>query len=151
MLFLRFPKKSQITVVIILGMIVFLSLLIAVYLNELYAESTLKPYIYRGTSLQSQYDSLNAYVGFCLKDAVDGKEKGDSVVLKIAKQGIAANGISSQQVLALIELLTFESNQIKLAKFAYQFTFDKQNYFLVNDGFTFSSSISELNKFLSVY
>lgn len=75
----------------------------------------------------------------------------DSDKLKIAKQGIAANGTSAQQVLELMELLTFESNKVKLAKFAYQYTFDKQNYFVVNNGFTYSSSIQELNKFVSLY
>jgi len=80
-------KKSQVTVVIILGMIVFLSLMLAIYLQELYVEGTLKPHIYTGTSLQAQYDSLNAYVNFCLKDAVDGRNKEDSPILKIARQG----------------------------------------------------------------
>lgn len=75
----------------------------------------------------------------------------ESDKLKIAKQGTAANGVSSQQVLELIELFSFETNKIKLAKFAYQYTFDKPNYFLVNNGFTFSSSINELNTFVSMY
>lgn len=75
----------------------------------------------------------------------------ESDKLKIAKQGIFAHGVSSQQVLELIELFSFETNKIKLAKFAYQYTFDKPNYFLVNNGFTFSSSINELNKFISMY
>ncbi len=80
-------KRSQITVVIILGMIVFLSLMLAIYLQELYVEGTLKPHIYTGTSLQAQYDSLNAYVDFCLRDAVDGEKKETSPISRIAKQG----------------------------------------------------------------
>lgn len=85
-------KRSQVTVVIILGMIVFLSLMLAIYLQELYVEATLRPHIYTGISLQAQYDSLNAYVNFCLKDAVEGKNKEDSPILRIAKQGgILAN------------------------------------------------------------
>lgn len=75
----------------------------------------------------------------------------ESDKLKIAEQGISANGVSAQQVLELMELLTFESNKVKLAKFAYPYTFDKQNYFVVNNGFTYSSSIRELNKFVSLY
>lgn len=80
-------KKSQVTVVIILGMIVFLSLMLAIYLQELYVEGTLKPHIYTGTSLQAQYDSLNAYVSFCLKDAIDGRKENPSPIIRLAKQG----------------------------------------------------------------
>lgn len=75
----------------------------------------------------------------------------ESDKLKIAKQGIAANGISSVQILELMELFSFESTKLKLAKFAYAYTFDKQNFFLVNNGFSFSSSINELNKFVGLY
>ena len=66
----------------------------------------------------------------------------------IARQAILANGISSKQVLQLLDLVTFESSKLQLAKFAYKFVDDPENYFLVNDGFTFSSSIRELNDFI---
>jgi hypothetical protein len=68
----------------------------------------------------------------------------DSSKLKIAKQAIAANNISSQQVLQLMNLFTFESYKLDLAKFAYPFTTDRQNYFMLYDGFTFQSSINQL-------
>jgi hypothetical protein len=68
----------------------------------------------------------------------------DSSKLKIAKQAIAANYVRADQVLQLMRLLTFESYKLDLAKFAYQYTIDKQNYFLLYDGFTFQSSINQL-------
>lgn len=74
----------------------------------------------------------------------------DNDKLGIAKRALENNSISAQQVLELVELLTFESNKLKLAKFAYQYTFDKQNYFVVNNGFDFNSSINELNKFIDI-
>ncbi len=74
----------------------------------------------------------------------------DSDKLIIAKKGISIHGISSEQVLELMETFSFEANKIKLAKYAYHHTFDRENYFVVNNGFTFSSSITELNNFISV-
>ncbi|MGI8892717.1 MAG: DUF4476 domain-containing protein [Bacteroidia bacterium] len=70
----------------------------------------------------------------------------DSSKLKIAKQAIATNNIRSSQVLQLMNLLTFESYKLDLAKFAYSYTLDKQNYFMLYDGFTFQSSINQLSR-----
>jgi hypothetical protein len=73
----------------------------------------------------------------------------DNTKLSIAKQAISSNGILSSQVLELMGLLTFESNKLNLAKFAYAHTADRQNYFMVNNGFTFSSSINSLNSYIN--
>lgn len=73
----------------------------------------------------------------------------DSNKLQIANQAISMSGITSSQVLSLMNLLTFESNKLSLAESAYPYTIDKQNYFMVNNGFTFSSSISTLNNYIS--
>lgn len=72
----------------------------------------------------------------------------DNNKLKIAKQAISANGVSSAQVRELIGFITFESNKLELAKFAYGKVFDKENYFMVNDGFTFSSSVNALADYI---
>ena len=71
----------------------------------------------------------------------------DSSKLKIAKQAIAANNITSAQVLQLMGLFTFESYKLDIAKFAYPYTMDKNNYFIVYDGFTFQSSINQLARY----
>ncbi len=70
----------------------------------------------------------------------------DSNRVKIAKQAIAANYVRSWQVKELLSHFSFESNRLELAKFAYPYTLDKQNYFMVNDGFRFSSSSERLNR-----
>jgi hypothetical protein len=44
-------------------------------------------------------------------------------------------------------LFDFESTRLTFAKFAYKYTFDKGNYYKVNDAFQFESSIEELNQF----
>lgn len=75
----------------------------------------------------------------------------DHTRLQIAKQGIAANYTTSAQVLELMQCLDFESNRLKLAKFAYPYTVDQQNYFIVNNGFDFNSSVSSLYNYISRY
>ncbi|MBL4669106.1 MAG: DUF4476 domain-containing protein [Flavobacteriales bacterium] len=72
----------------------------------------------------------------------------DKAKLQIAKQAIAANNVNAQQVGIIMEQFTFESNKLKFAKNAYRKTIDKENYFIVNNAFTFSSSISKLNEYI---
>lgn len=73
----------------------------------------------------------------------------DSSKLTIAKQAISSNGITSNQVYELMKLLSFESNKLDLAKFAYGYTVDKNNFYLVNNAFTFESSIDDLNQYIT--
>jgi len=72
----------------------------------------------------------------------------DDSKLTIAKQALINNNISAEQVLNLMGAMTFESTKLDFAKFAYNYTVDKEKYFMVNNGFTFSSSIDELNRFI---
>ncbi|MFH2141714.1 MAG: DUF4476 domain-containing protein [Bacteroidota bacterium] len=72
----------------------------------------------------------------------------DSSRLTIAKQAISSNGITSEQVFELMMLFSFESNKLDLAKFAYGYTVDRNNYYVVNNAFTFSSSIDDLNDYI---
>ena len=72
----------------------------------------------------------------------------ESGKLKIAKQAVSMNTVSSQQVFELVQLFTFESTKLEFAKFAYSRTFDKGNYFVVNNAFTFNSSINALNDYI---
>ncbi|MBI4646812.1 MAG: DUF4476 domain-containing protein [Bacteroidia bacterium] len=73
----------------------------------------------------------------------------DSDKLKIAKQAAISGRLSSMKVLAIIELFTFESTKLSFAKFAYQYVVDRENYYIVNNAFTFSSTIDELNEYIS--
>jgi Domain of unknown function (DUF4476) len=72
----------------------------------------------------------------------------ESSRMQIAKQAIANNYFTSQQVAELVGLMTFESSKLDLAKSAYHKTVDKQNYFRINDLFTFESSIMDLNDYI---
>ena len=82
-----------------------------------------------------------------LKNTIASKSF-DSSKLQIAKQAIASNNLTSAQVMELTSLLTFESSKLDLAKFAYKFTIDKQNYYIVNNVFAFESSVRALNVYL---
>lgn len=68
--------------------------------------------------------------------------------LQVAKQVIASNCLFSRQVKEIMALFTYEESKLEFAKYAYSRTFDQGNYFLINDAFTYSSSVDELNQFI---
>ena len=72
----------------------------------------------------------------------------DSDKLMIAKQAIQSQGVYADQVLRIMREFSFESSRLELAQFAYDRCLDIENYYVVNDGFQFSSSVRELNDFI---
>jgi hypothetical protein len=68
--------------------------------------------------------------------------------LKVAKQATKANCLNCEQIKQMMGLFTFEESKLEYAKFAYDYCVDKGNYFTLNDAFTFSGSVDELNEFL---
>ncbi len=72
----------------------------------------------------------------------------DSGKMSIAKQGASQNFFSTAQVKELVQLMSFESSKLDLAKHCYSRTTDKQNYFLINDVFSFSTSKEELARYI---
>jgi hypothetical protein len=75
----------------------------------------------------------------------------DSSKLTITEQALAMNHLSSAQVLELMKEFSFESTRLDFAKFAYGRTVDRNNYYIVNNGFTFSSTIDELSDYINSY
>jgi hypothetical protein len=73
----------------------------------------------------------------------------ESSKLAVAQQAASVNNLTSQQVLGLLELFSFESTKLEFAKYAYGRTVDRNNYYLVNNGFTFESSITELAAYIN--
>jgi hypothetical protein len=73
----------------------------------------------------------------------------DSDQVRMAKQIIRTNAVSSQQIAEVMRLMSFESSRLAIAKFGYGYVADPQNYFVVNDVFWFSSSIRELDRFIN--
>ncbi len=57
--------------------------------------------------------------------------------------------MSAAQVKDIMDLFTFEGSKLDYAKYAYEFCWEKNNYYMVNDAFEFESSISELDEYIS--
>jgi hypothetical protein len=76
------------------------------------------------------------------------REHFDSDRLGIAKQAIASNHMNVNQVSAIMDGFYFDQSKLNFAKAAYNKTVDKENYFAVNEQFSFSSSISALNNYI---
>jgi Domain of unknown function (DUF4476) len=72
----------------------------------------------------------------------------ESNKLKSATQIVTANGVTTSQVKQLMQLFSFESNKLELAKKAYPNTVDKNNFFSVNDEFSFNGSKDDLARFI---
>ncbi len=68
--------------------------------------------------------------------------------LSTAKELVKNQCMLSQQIKELASLFTFDETRLDFAKFAYNYTYDRTNYYKVNDVFTFESSVEELNDFI---
>lgn len=69
--------------------------------------------------------------------------------MTVSKQILKANCLTVKQVKAVMGLFSYEESRLEFAKLAYAKTVDKGNYYQVNDAFSFSGSITELDKFLA--
>ncbi|AEA44392.1 DUF4476 domain-containing protein [Fluviicola taffensis] len=76
-------------------------------------------------------------------------ESFDSNRLKNAKVYAANTNLSANQIKEIASTFTFDSNRLDWAKSAYSSCFDKGNYFLLQNTFTFSSNYSDLQSFIS--
>lgn len=71
----------------------------------------------------------------------------DDTKLSTAKSIVSNNCVSSDQIVQLCQLMSFEESKLDFAKFAHPFCTDPNNYFKVNNVFNFSSSKEELSEF----
>lgn len=82
------------------------------------------------------------------KNTIASKSFEDSK-LTVAKQIINSNCLFADQVKEIMMLFTFEDSKLDFAKYSWHRTFDKGNYFKVNDAFEFESSIDELSNYMN--
>jgi hypothetical protein len=73
----------------------------------------------------------------------------DESRLRIAKEAIEQNYILAEQALEIMRTLSFETSRLDFALSAYSKTIDKDKFFIMNQGFHFSSSIEKLNRFIN--
>ena len=78
-------------------------------------------------------------------------ENFDNTRLVIAKQTISNNSFSAAQVKELLALFSFENSKLEIAEYAYKCTIDKNNYFILNDAFSYSGSKEELARYIRSY
>ena len=68
--------------------------------------------------------------------------------LETAKRINGANPMSTRQIAEICRLFTYDTNRLDFAKFAYRHCVDPNNYFLLDEVFTYSSSRDELHEFI---
>ena len=68
---------------------------------------------------------------------------------QVAQQVFNSNCMTVNQVNQIIGLFSFEDTKLDFAKYAYGRTYDQSNYFMVNNAFSFSSSVDELNAYIN--
>ncbi len=82
-----------------------------------------------------------------VKKSIEAKSFEDSK-MTLAKQVGSNRCFTVDQVKGLMTLFSFEDSKLDIAKYAYERTFDIDNYYKVNDAFTFESSIDDLNEYI---
>lgn len=80
--------------------------------------------------------------------ALLSKETFDDTRLATAKQIVARNPMTVNQIAQICRLFTYESNKLELAKFAYPYCIEKNKYYMLNEVFTYDSSKQELNDYI---
>ncbi|MGV3598307.1 MAG: DUF4476 domain-containing protein [Bacteroidota bacterium] len=73
----------------------------------------------------------------------------DSKKVLTAKNALKSNHFTAQQVKQVLLTFTFDSYKLDVAKYAYDVSHDKSNFFAVGDAFSFSSYADELEKYVA--
>ena len=100
----------------------------------------------RGSSYPNYGTGTNAGLSRILE--MIERESFESNKLNLAKQYVRTNEVSSEDIYFLMKAMDFESSRLNLAKFAYDYVFDPENYFIVNQAFDFDSSKAALEKYI---
>lgn len=73
----------------------------------------------------------------------------DDTKLSTAKTILSSNYVTTDQVMEICNLFSFENNKMVFAKFAYGRVVDPQNYYRVGQVFSFDANKKALNDFIS--
>lgn len=77
------------------------------------------------------------------------KESFDNGKLASASNFVKNRQLKASQIAGIANEFTFDSDRLKWAKYAYDFCYDKGNYYQLQDAFTFDSSYDELQKYIA--
>ncbi len=76
------------------------------------------------------------------------RESFDDGKMAITKSAIRNQLISSSQVIELLGLFSFDASKMDIAKYLYHYSADPENYYTVANAFGFSSSRTELLRYI---
>lgn len=77
------------------------------------------------------------------------KQNFNNTQLTITKQILSSKEcFTALQIREMVALFSFESSKLEIAKYAYDYCIDTNNYYLINDAFSFSSSVDDLAKYI---
>jgi hypothetical protein len=65
-----------------------------------------------------------------------------------SKQVFEDEVLSTNQVIEVVKVFSFDDSKLDFAKWAYKYTIDKRNYFKLDDHFSFARSKSELREYI---
>lgn len=103
----------------------------------------------RNTGGYGNYGRAVSYETFQSMKQSLRRENFENTRLTLAKQMMERNYFETAQVREMLQLFSFESNRLELAKLAYRNTVDKNNYYSINDVFSFSTSREELSRYIN--
>ena len=102
---------------------------------------------YQGTNKYRRNFAMSAQDFNVLKQRVNAMRFTDEKMI-LVKEASFRNQFSSSQVVELIKEFSFESDKLEVAKLLYMNTIDKNNFYLVYSEFRFSSTKTELEKYI---
>jgi hypothetical protein len=94
---------------------------------------------YRGLMTYKEFESMKERVKQNTFDA--GK-------LEAAKSLTQSNTLTANQVVEIVNLMTMDNNRLEFAKFAYAYTYDRENYSMVANTLSFSNNRRSLEQFV---
>jgi hypothetical protein len=99
--------------------------------------------------LNSGYRGLMTYNEFAMLKERVKQNALDNGKLEAAKNLTRSNTLTANQVAEIAHLLVLDNNRLDYAKFAYEFTYDRQNYGMVADAMVFTNNRRSLEQFIS--
>lgn len=103
-----------------------------------------------GNNGNNRYQPMDNQKFQQLKQSVE-RSNFDDNKMELLRSVLPNNPVSAQQVKELVQLMSFEKNKVEFAKYAYRYTTDRNNYFIVNDAFNFGTSKTELTRYIASY
>lgn len=114
-----------------------------VVVNDPYTGNSYPGMTYPGNPYPGYNVNNNTYYQFLSSFK---NEPMDSNKLRMAKNYVSTNTLTAEQIAGINREFSFDSNRLEFAKHAYTTCYDKNNYFLLKDTFTFSSNYNSLLK-----